>query len=264
MTEKEKISILYHSVFNYSLTSHELHRWLAGKKLVLSNNGFTKIVQKRSTNTNVRKQSTKFELAKKASEEIAKSKNVLFVGITGSLAMNNAKKESDIDLMIITKVNKLWSTRAFVLFTLLLKRYKLRRSGILNERDKLCINVWIDESKLSWEYSKNAYIAHEIAQVVPLINKEQIYERWILQNKWVSDYWPNALPKVKLISSVPKNHDFNFLEDIVEFTFYKLQFLYMYSKITREITTAHIALFHPYDWGEKVMKTLKQAGVVEV
>ncbi len=134
-----------------------------------------------------------------------------------------------------------------------------------NEEDKLCINVWLDETNLSWNFQKNAYIAHEIAQTVPLINKEQIYERWLEENKWVKDYWPNALPKTKkrVFRRVNTAKEQMF-QRVLEYVCFKLQFLYMYPKITREIVTPHIALFHPYDWGQKVMSTLKQRGVIEM
>ena len=44
----------------------------------------------------------------------------------------------------------------------------------------------------------------------------------------------------------------NFLEK----TAFKLQYLHMKNKITREVITPTRALFHPKDWGKIIMKKL--------
>ena len=63
-------------------------------------------------------------------------------------ALNNAKKNSDIDLLIITSKNTLWTTRIISFALLKFAGFKLRRAGDKNEKDKLCLNMWLDESDL--------------------------------------------------------------------------------------------------------------------
>ena len=55
------------------------------------------------------------ELAKKISKNF---KDILFLGITGSVAAGYPKKNSDIDLIVITKINRLWWTRLRLRFLL--------------------------------------------------------------------------------------------------------------------------------------------------
>ncbi len=264
MTKGEKIAVVYHSIFNYELSARQRRQWSAGPKLTMK---ATAMPVKRSPGistealreTNIKKR----EIADRASRVLGKIPFVLFVGITGSLAMQNTKPESDIDFMIITQPHAVWVTRVLALYLLFVSGFKLRRAKNLDERDKICLNFWIDTTILEWTGPKNAYIAHEIAQVVPLVNKNAVYERWIHANGWIREYWPRALPK----ASGLKSHQVTETPLPGMFTInrimFSLQERYMSSKRTREYVALHAAFFHPYDWGAKVMKELKSQGISE-
>lgn len=263
MTSSEKIAIIYHELFNYTLSKDELKKWTAGSKLVLkrhSKQSFRVNKVQKIDEINI----AKMRIAKDASSVLQKVPTVLFVGITGSLAMNNAKKESDIDLMVITQHQTLWLTRLFVMAILFLSGFKLRRAGIKDEQDKLCLNYWIDESALKWEGPQNAYIAHEIAQVIPLVNKKNIYEQWITKNKWIYAYWPYAIHRENKKKKQSQKSTMSSLLYPLNVLVFLIQKGYMSSKITRETVTLSKAHFHPYDWGQKVLIILKKKGVIEV
>ena len=202
-------------------------------------------------------------VAKRAAGYLSKIPFILFVGISGSLAMNNAKPQSDIDLFIITQKNTLWISRFFSLVLLSLNHFSLRRAHNKNERNKICLNLWIDQNALTMpDMPQNAYTAHEIAQVVPLYNKMGTYSQWISKNDWVNGYWPHAIslsPNTLRKSSSSTSRILVFLNTV----FYVIQRMYMHGKITREKVTIHYAYFHPFDWGEVVMKELKKKGIVE-
>jgi len=190
------------------------------------------------------------------------------MAVTGALAMKNATAESDIDLMIITKANTLWLTRFFVYLLLRIKNYDIRKPKQKTQKNKLCLNIWIDETALEWEKKdRNIYTAHEIAQIMPLVNKDRTYKRFLQANKWILDYWPKAISdttilryndiakkKVRkhIISQYP-----NIIVSIIEKLAFKMQYLYMKPKITREVVTPHKALFHPRNWGKIVLDRLK-------
>ena len=92
----------------------------------------------------------------------------------------NNLKNSDIDLLIITRKNMLWTTRALVYGVLKVMGYQLRKPEQKSEKDKLCLNMWLDETSLVWDRKdRNIYTGHEIAQIVPLINKKNIYEKFL-------------------------------------------------------------------------------------
>ena len=270
----EKASVIYHNIFDYPLTKDELNKWKCSKKIksktktIHQNNfyllkGRETIIKKRLENEKYSK--NKLKIAKSAAKLISKIPTVKFVGITGALAMRNASKNSDIDLMIITTSNLLWTSRLFVYGLLLIKGYKLRSPNNKDEKNKLCLNIWLSENDLEWKKrDRNIYIAHEIAQVVPIYNIEKTYEKLLGQNKWILSFWPNA---TKVISNkdiklaVQKNKNFITLSLYIFISFFekiafKIQYLYMKKRITREIVIFSRALFHPNDWAKIVIEKL--------
>lgn len=265
--KSEVASILYHDIFDYPLNAKEIIKWRVGKKgltlfkktrEILNKNGlyflkgrenllYKKTLRERASNR-------KIEIAKKNTSLLAKFPTVKGVFITGALAMNNAKEESDIDLMILTKRNWLWTTRLITYLVLRIMNYGVRKPGDINQKDKLCLNIWLDESALSWDKKdRNIYSAHEIAQVVPIVDKENIYQRFLQKNRWILDYWPNSVrieaTKDKIKGNVKKN---NLLEKIS----FWIQHKYMAKRITREKIGLHKAIFHPTSWGKVVLEKL--------
>lgn len=269
-TAGELTSIVYHDIFDYPLTFSELIKWEAGEQLPICNLQFTianrnghffvegrhgliynRIVRKRASQK-------KMAIALGATRVLKIIPTIKMVAITGSLAMENPAPESDIDLLIVTKKGTLWTTRLFAYFSLYTFRFSLRSPSDVSQKDKLCLNMWLDESDIVWRKSdRNIYTAHEIAQIRPLINKDNTYERFLWRNRWILKYWPNA---VRVQSVKYKVRSTNFLStlyyvliSLLESVAYKLQYAHMKSKITREVVTPTRAIFHPQDWGKVVL-----------
>jgi len=272
----ETASILYHDSFDYPLNVKEIIRWRVGKKglslfkktkEVLNKDGLYCLKDKESflykRTLRERISNRKTEIAKKNASLLAKLPTVKGVFITGALAMNNAKEESDIDLMIITKRNRLWLTRLTSYLVLRMMNYAVRKPNDKDQKDKLCLNIWLDESALSWgKKDRNIYSAHEIAQVVPIVDKENVHQRFLQKNRWILDYWPSAV-RLSSMQYVVRSMQ----KSILHSTFYvllswfnklafKLQYLYMKPKITREVVTLHKAIFHPRNWGKEINELL--------
>ena len=274
----ETASILYHDIFDYPLNAKEIIKWRVGNKVksissitgITGKNGYffvkghegliyKRVLRKRISNR-------KIEIAKKNTSLLAKFPTIKGVFITGALAMNNAKEKSDIDLMIIAKTNSLWLTRLVILVILVILCVPFRRAGRKDEKDKLCINIWLDESALSWDKKdRNIYSAHEIAQVNPIVDKENIYQRFLDKNRWILDYWPSAvkLPQDTGILGYKDTRKkfsvsqyLNILVSFLDMLAFKLQYLYMRPKITREVVTLHKAIFHPRNWGKEINELL--------
>jgi hypothetical protein len=228
---------------------------------------------------------TKFSQAKmaraqRAAEVLALIPWISFVGVTGSLAMTNADDESDIDLMLITKGGRLWTSRLASYILLRLAGYPLRKPRNNSEKDKLCLNIWLDENNLAWD-SHNRYTAHEIAQIIPLFDRG-VFAKFLQNNSWAGEYWPKAYKDQKskskrqntksssyLVASSKGKRGSNIrarlavlgrvIADGVERLAYGMQSFYMKKKITREVVTPGRAIFHPVDMGEWVLKRKKIA-----
>jgi D-beta-D-heptose 7-phosphate kinase/D-beta-D-heptose 1-phosphate adenosyltransferase len=278
LSKGKLLSVCYHDVFDYPLKKKELNKWTVGKKAInkfdaknvqvsLDSNylyikGRECITKKREENEATSR--NKKKLSKKYGLYLSSMPTVKLVAITGALAMNNAKEESDMDLMIVTKKGTLWSTRFAVWIFFKLIHAPLRKPLSKEEKDKLCLNVWIDETDLIWPKNKrNIYTAHEIAQVVPLLNKGGTYEKFMKKNSWAGEYWPNAL-KQHTTYNIQQHKRNNFLSTIYYLLFtifepmaYKLQRFYMKPKVTIETITKTRALFHPNDMTDYVLKRLQ-------
>lgn len=270
LTEEEKFCVLYHDLFDFPLNFSEMIRWLPEKSIakgsrpisVSIKNGYCFIdgkegaIYKRILRKRI--STKKLEIARRAAGVLSLVPGVKMVAVTGSLAMENATDESDIDLMVITRKGSLWTTRLLGYWVIGLFGLKLRRPHNRDQRDALCLNMWLDESDLAWpKKDRNVYTAHEIGQILPLVNKDLSYEKFIYKNKWIHNFWPNS---VKISSSKingkwkKESGKFNLIEKIA----FWLQYRHMKSKITREVVTSTRALFHPQDWGKVVLDRLHQ------
>ena len=110
---------------------------------------------------------------------------VRFVGITGKSAVEGLRMNDDIDLFIITQQGFIWTTRFIVV--LLAKIFGIHGGN------GVCLNLFFDESDLTINKIKqNSYIAHEILQMKPIIDKQNIYHTLIDANRWIFKYFPNA------------------------------------------------------------------------
>ncbi len=116
---------------------------------------------------------------------------VRMIGVTGALSMDNSDARDDVDVMIVTVSNRVWSARAMSLLIV--------RAGRLG-RNTLCPNYLLSEDVLQLP-RRSLYIAHEFVQMVPLYGLE-IYERMRAANRWIEEYLPNALRPFKSVPEV--------------------------------------------------------------
>ncbi len=270
--EKEISSLIYHDIFDYPLTPLELIKWTAGKKVLLrdlenlkisTKNGFLLLNGKEGSTLKrlMRKRISKrkLEKAKKAAKILSLLPTVKMVAITGALAMNNANEESDIDFLTITKKGSLWTTRIFAMALLKVFGIPRRKYGDKSTKDKLCLNIWLDENDLVWSNKdRNIFTSHEISQIIPLVNKDELYEKFISDNTWIADFWPNATSaKAGKEKKRKKKREAGFVIRLTETLARKGQYWYMKDKITRETITSTRALFHPVDWASYISLKLE-------
>jgi hypothetical protein len=113
---------------------------------------------------------------------IARLPFVRMVAVTGSLAMKNADEGKDVDYMIVTAPNHLWTCRAL---SLLVARFA-KLEGL-----SLCPNYLVTTNAMDLK-ERSLYVAHELAQMIPLSGME-VYLEMRRLNSWARDYLPNAL-----------------------------------------------------------------------
>ncbi len=155
--------------------------------------GYKKIAQKR-----IKKQKISVTKIKKA------CKIALFFGlvpylrgvfVTGTLALKNAEKKSDWDVLIIVEKERIWLGRLFISLFLEILGKRRKREKI---KDCFCLNHFLTLDNLEFE-EKNEFAANEISFSFPIFGKE-IFQQFIFaNNNWIKTEKPNFCKK-RLIS----------------------------------------------------------------
>lgn len=278
-------TLIYHDIFNYPLRLSEINRYLIGKKagqksvekalgFLIQNkrigkhkNFFFLKGKKSIVNLRLQRQRysvTKLKKAKLYAQILKLIPSVKLVAVSGALAMGNSHKGDDIDLVIVTSKNLIWTTR-FVA-NILLWLFKRDPHG-QKKADRACLNLFLDESALKIQ-DQNLYTAHEIAQLKPLWDRRKTYSRLIKSNNWLQTYLPNWKPEEQGSTlTQERGATLGFtrsrysLDEILIFSLRPLetilknfQLAYMKSKITTEKIGDKQLFFHPQETQEKVLK----------
>lgn len=272
-------TLCYADIFEYPLTKQELFSFLIAKKRVSKNdlfrllnsnipgvgkfgtyyflNGKRNLVAERRRRRIESKK--KMEKARRIVGLVSFLPGIKFIGLSGSLSMNNSRKNDDIDLFIITSQKRLWTTRLLVLGTLALIGERRKRTDSLG-RDKICLNMILSENSLVISRNaRNLFTAHEVVQVSPLFNKNNTYEKFLATNKWVLSFLPNTVLQkfVDLPNTQKKSNIIEKVFDTAEALLFCLQYLYMKPNITSEIVEESVARFHPKDMKTYVLSLYK-------
>lgn len=208
-------TLAYADLFDYPLTAQEVYRYLT-----LANTSFEEVAQVLADETHfsnvenyytirgreeiVETRKQRAEVARRLLPKAARYGQIIaslpfvrMVAITGSLAMSNTDEGKDIDYMVVTAPGHLWTCRAL---SLLLGRFA-KLEGI-----DLCPNYLVTTNALEVE-EHSLYVAHELAQMIPLSGME-IYDEMKRLNGWMTDYLPNSLmaPEMPLRLKLVEKH----------------------------------------------------------
>lgn len=196
-------TVAYVDVFDYPPTAAQIHRYLEGVAAsradidaVLANGRLIphKLIRRddyfmlphRAALAAVRRQREAvsrrlWPKAQRYGRFMARLPFVRMVAVTGSLTMNNAQEEADIDYLVVTANGRLWLCRAFIVVLVRLAR----RAGV-----ELCPNYILAENALEFT-GRDLYTAHEVTQMVPLFGLD-VYQRIRALNDWTAVFLPNA------------------------------------------------------------------------
>ena len=178
---------------------------------------------------------------------------IKLVGLSGSVAMMNAKEDDDIDLFVITAKNRLWTGRFIANIVAFFHGLK-RQRALVQAKNKVCLNLFFDEGNLSIAVKKQTkFVAHEILQMKPIINKDEAYKGFLEANKWVFKLFPNV-PRSREVQSRKKS--VSSLGNLVESLVKKFQLYFIRKHQTTEIITDTQLWFFPEDFEKKLPKNL--------
>jgi hypothetical protein len=196
-------AVAYADVFDYPLTVHEVHRYLAEVPAPLSavsdalengllsrcqlacHRGYVTLPGRASiVETRLRRQAVGTRLwpiGIRYGLVIGSLPFVRMVAITGTLAVDNVDHGADIDYLIVTAPRRVWLARLIALIVVHLARL---------EQVTICPNYVISADAMEqWDHT--LFTAHELAQMVPLYGLD-VYRELMGVNDWAQRLLPNA------------------------------------------------------------------------
>ncbi len=208
-------TIIYYDFFNYPLTLIEMYKYLnlsenganlrqikanlANLKQIEEKQGFyfligrNEIIETRKLN--YRLSLRKLRKAKRVICLLSKIPYIKAIYIGSSLGYLNARDESDIDLLIITSRNRIWSAR-FVAAGIL-KIFNLRPKPN-NTKDKFCLSYFITEDNLNLASTKindeDIHLKYLLINYLPIYSENDLWEKFNYENKWLSKQFKNLYP----------------------------------------------------------------------
>ncbi len=259
-----RIAVAYGEVFDYPLTEEELVTWapfrvirppLAVPQGVALRKRLIAIRNKRAAWSE-----EKWGRARRVAGLLRLIPTITLVGVTGGLTRSNARKEDDIDFLIITAPKTLWVTRA--LCTILLDLLHLRRRpGDREFQNLICLNMFMSEDGLAVPSSeRDLFTAHEVLLMTPIWERDNTYVNFLRANRWVGTFLPNAWERKKE-NGKRKNEKKSFFVNLLPFIerpAKKIQLSYMKRRRTTEVVTQNVIRFHPRDARVWIKRALGQ------
>lgn len=119
--------------------------------------------------------------------------HVQAIFVVNSLAFQNVHSDSDIDLLIISKPGKIWSTRFFT--TIVAKVLRLRPRPNFT-KDTLCLSFYVDRNALQLQSlmsdSQDIHEVYWLNTLFPVYDPTNIAKAIHNANTWMQQYLPNA------------------------------------------------------------------------
>lgn len=292
-------ALAYHDVFDYPLRVEEIWQWLyvdragdaedvvqltpADVERSLGSQALSTLIDRAGSYVCLKSRSSivgtrmerkvanerKWKRAQRVSSILRLVPFVRFIGVVNTLALDNARPESDIDLFIIVKRRRLWLTRALV--TGLVHAMGVRRHADC-VADSICLSFYVSDGAMNLERLKlpnvedDTYLHYWIAQVVPLFSRDGCWQSFLSANTWVANRIPHGFHGVpvpyhddsaivKALRFVPELIGYSILGDIGEWLTRSVQYRHMLAKhgsrihanSTDVVVTDEVLKFHEKD-----------------
>jgi hypothetical protein len=138
----------------------------------------------------------KFRKLRRAAHFFQLIPGVQAVCAVNTLAWWHTHKHSDIDLYIVTKPGRIWSSRFLLVLPFLLFGGRPRHSLVSKFTDPFCFSFFSTTSALAMDNFKwnqnDHYLAYWLKSIVPVFDRSDVIGQIHEQNKWTDVVLPNA------------------------------------------------------------------------
>lgn len=212
-------TVAFFDVFNYPLTAEEIWKWLyrPGRKVSLAEvkdiletsqilqeklncteafyslrgREYTHLIRKHHNNLAERK----FNRALLLIRFYRYLPFIKMIAICNTLAYSNTGEDSDIDFFVIAQKDKIWVVR---FLTIVCVHVLGLRPTVKTSRDAFCFSFFISEEVLDIQsimmHQNDIYSPYWVAQLLPVFDREETYQKFFQSNTWITKYLPNVFP----------------------------------------------------------------------
>ncbi len=192
--------LLYYEIFNYPLKIEELFllysqrisfdkfisqlNEITLKNKIKNKNGFIFLKDEISINKRLEGEKRAIRLlkiAKVMSRIISWFPFVRGIFLTGEISKNISSIDGDIDFMIVTKENRVWVCRTFLIL--------FKKLFLFNSKKYFCLNYFVSENHFKFK-EQNMFFATEIVYLKPMYNLNLLFKYWN-ENEWIKNFYPN-------------------------------------------------------------------------
>ncbi len=215
-------TVAYFSLFDYPLTAFEIWKWLFGPgsraslfevrenlekseylaDRIKSRDGFWSIEDKdiqksvRARHENFLNAVKKYRVLKRVARYLSWIPSVRGIAACNTLAWDNTRVDSDVDIFIIVREGSIWTSRLFAVTP-----FKILRMRPGQARDPLCFTFFItdtnlDVSSLALEPS-DPYLTYWSRSLVPVFDRDGVFEEFTRANGWAGKLLPNSFPSCR-------------------------------------------------------------------
>lgn len=192
----------------------------------------------------------KIEIIKKASKIWLKIPYILMIGVTGSVASGYPDENDDIDVFFVCQKNSLWLSRILIYLYSKLHKIEIRRPGDKKEKNKMCLNLWLETDSLLVPTDKMNLKNAMDSILVEVIYGPDIYKKFLEINTWIGRFvangYINNLKRLNEFSLESKKSVANRLRivEILNTFCYWISHWYM-NRLGNELVNKKQAFFHP-------------------
>jgi hypothetical protein len=175
-------------------------------------------------------------------KHLFKMKGIKMVGISGTVAAEAAKKNEDIDLLMVTKKDEMWWWRLYLRLYIWWYKIPHRKFGEKEKSNEFCFNLWLDTDNLGIPLNKrNLKNASDLVMMKIILDKDNTYQKFLRKNSWVKNYLATGYrerrktPLIPLEEGGHKMFLLIFIKKIINRLLFWGQYVYMWSKVRRKL-----------------------------
>lgn len=121
---------------------------------------------------------------------------VRMIGVCNTLAISHSRPDADIDFFIVAERGHIWAVRWWTTILTIVAR---ERPSHDHRQDTLCLSFYVTNDALDVQRvaldAEDIYLAMWTAQMVPVFETAGVYDRFWVENRWISQMLPHAFPR---------------------------------------------------------------------